>query len=222
MRLKQRGSNSDTSGMFLPAASAPDPAATRLRVLRLSLNTPILAIEGLPVGPARAAIALVQGPTRSFRLEVAIHSLRTDQVLFYAYEAAPEAGGLAASDFEAALSFAGGMGFLFEGDRIDGRDAVGGPDALRLWNDWVGKAAQPPRSEPQANEGGPPRRKAAQPPCSEPQANEGGPPRRKAAQPPRSEPQASGPFGRIPLTKFRYGARIREPMDREGRILCRV
>jgi hypothetical protein len=168
--------------MFLPVASAPDLAATRLRVLRLSLNTPVLAIEGLPMGPARAAIALVQGSTRSSRLEVAIHSLRTDQVMFYAYEAAPEAGGLAASDFDAALSFAGGMGFLFEGDRIDGCGAVGGPDALRLWTDWVAKAAQPP----------------------------GG------------EPQASVRFGRIPLTKFRYGARIREPMDQQGRILERV
>jgi UDP-N-acetylmuramate dehydrogenase len=55
----------------------------------------------------------------------------------------------------------------------------------------IGKAAQPPRSEPQASEGGPPQGKAAQPPRSEPQASEGGPPQGKAAQPPRSEPQAS-------------------------------
>ncbi len=42
-----------------------------------------------------------------------------------------------------------------------------------------GKAAEPPRSEPQANVGGPPQRQAAEPPRSEPQANVGGPPRRQ-------------------------------------------
>ncbi len=57
-----------------------------------------------------------------------------------------------------------------------------------------GKAAQPPRSEPQASEGGPPQSQAAQPPRSEPQASEGGPPQGQAAQPPRSEGGAS-PIG---------------------------
>jgi hypothetical protein len=126
--------------MFFSPASAPDPASTELRELRLSLNTPVLAVDDLPVGLARAAITLVQGPAGGPRLEVAIHSLRTDQVLFYAYDAA----GAAARDFDAALSFAGAMGFLFDEDEMSGS----GEAALQLWTDWVGKAAKPPRSEP--------------------------------------------------------------------------
>ncbi len=133
MKLKRRRSDSDISVMFFSCASAPDPASTELRELRLSLNTPVLAIDGLPVGPARAAITLVQGPAGGPRLEVAIHSLRTDQVLFYAYGAASAA----ARDFDAALSFAGAMGFLFDEDEIAGSGQV----ALQLWTDWVGKAA---------------------------------------------------------------------------------
>jgi hypothetical protein len=144
MKLKRRRSDPDTSVMFFSAASAPDPASTELRELRLSLNTPVLAVDGLPVGPARAAITLVQGPTGGPRLEVAIHSLRTDQVLFYAYGAASAA----ARDVDAALSFAGGMGFLFDEDEFAGSGEAG----LQLWTDWVGKAAQPPRSEPPASE----------------------------------------------------------------------
>ena len=134
--------------MLFSPASAPDPASTVLRELRLSLNTPVLAVDGLPVGPARAAITLVQGPVGGPRLEVAIHSLRTDQVLFYAYGAA----GAEARDFDAALSFAGAMGFLFDEDEIAGSGEAGRQVALQLWTDWVGKAAQPPRSEPQASD----------------------------------------------------------------------
>ena len=168
--------------MLFSAASAPDPASTELRELRLSLNTPVLAVDGLPVGPARAAITLVQGPAGGPRLEVAIHSLRTDQVLFYAYGAA----GAGARDFDAALSFAGAMGFLFDDDEIAGSGDAG----RQLWTQWVGKAA--------------PRGGAA---AAQRAAGE-----RSRIDEPRREPQASEtPFEPILLTKFRWGALFTEP-----------
>jgi hypothetical protein len=141
MRLKRRRSGSDTSGVFVSAESASDRASLALRALRLSLNTPVLAIEGLPVGPARAAIAWVQGADGGARVEVAVHSLRTDQVRFFVYPGAPGAGGGPARDFEAALSFAGAMGFLFDGDDLDGAGEPPDPDALRVWSDWLGRAS---------------------------------------------------------------------------------
>jgi hypothetical protein len=141
MKLKRRRSGSDTSGMFVSAESASDRASLALRALRLSLNTPVLEVEGLPVGPARAAIAWVEAADGAPRVEVAVHSLRTDQVLFFVYPAAPGAEGDPARDFEAALSFAGGMGFLFDGEDLDGTREPAGPDALRVWTEWLGKAS---------------------------------------------------------------------------------
>ena len=183
--------------MLFSPASAPDPASTELRELRLSLNTPVLAVDGLPVGPARAAITLVQGPAGGPRLEVAIHSLRTDQVLFYAYGAA----GAEARDFDAALSFAGAMGFLFDEDEIAGSGEAGRQVALQLWTDWVGKAA------PQGGAA------AAQRAAGE----------RSRIDEPRGEPQASeAPFEPILLTKFRWGAPLAEPGDWQGPLPGRV
>ncbi len=182
--------------MLFSAASAPDPASTELRELRLSLNTPVLAVDGLPVGPARAAITIVQGPAGGPRLEVAIHSLRTDQVLFYAYGAA----GAAARDFDAALSFAGAMDFLFDEDEIAGSGDAGRQAALQLWTDWVGKAAQPPRSEPA-------RPKAAQ---------------RGAAERSSQEQASEAPFEPILLTKFRWGTPLAEPGGWQGPLPGRV
>ncbi len=183
--------------MLFSAASAPDPASNELRELRLSLNTPVLAVDGLPVGPARAAITLVQGPAGAPRLEVAIHSLRTDQVLFYAYGAA----GAEARDFDAALSFAGAMGFLFDEDDIAGSGEAGRQAALRLWTDWVDKAV------PQGGVA------AAQRAAGE----------RSRVDEPRSEPQASeAPFAPILLTKFRWGAPLAEPGDWQGPLPGRV
>jgi hypothetical protein len=211
MKLKRRRSDSDTSVMFFSAASAPDPASTELRELRLSMNTPVLAVDGLPVGPARAAITLVQGPAGGPRLEVAIHSLRTDEVLFYAYGAASAA----ARDLDAALSFAGAMGFLFDEDEITGNGEAG----LQLWTDWVGKAAQPPRSEPQAT--GDREGKAAQPPRSEAEPSE------DRRDEPRSEPRSQeqpSEAGTEPilLTKFRWGAQLAEPGGWQGPLPGRV
>jgi hypothetical protein len=48
--------------MFSTCLAEPHAAGTRLRALRLSLNTPVVAIEALPVGPAAAGIALHRGP----------------------------------------------------------------------------------------------------------------------------------------------------------------
>jgi len=177
--------------MVFSAASAPDPASTELRELRLSLNTPVLAVDDLPVGLARAAIALVQGPVGGPRLEVAIHSLRTDQVLFYAHDAA----GAAARDFDAALSFAGAMGFLFDEDEMAGSGEDGRQAALQLWTDWVGKAV------PQG--GAAAARRAAG--------------ERSRIDEPRSEPSPSeARFEPILLTKFRWGAPLAEPGDGQG------
>jgi hypothetical protein len=177
--------------MVFSAASAPDPASTELRELRLSLNTPVLAIDDLPVGLARALIAVVEGPAGGPRLEVAIHSLRSDQVLFYACDGAGAAG----PDFDAALSFAGVMGFLFDEDEMAGSDEARRQAALQLWTDWVGKAV------PQGGEA------AAQRAAGERSRNDE----------PRSDlPASEARIEPILLSKFRWDTPLTELGDGQG------
>jgi hypothetical protein len=112
----------------------------QLRALHLSLNTPVIAISELPVGPARAGIAVCEDPTGAFGLEIAIRALRTGQVIAYAPAAEPFEPGDAALD--AALAFAEGMGFLFDDDEL-ASPGRGPAQAAALWSELVEEGPQP-------------------------------------------------------------------------------
>jgi hypothetical protein len=126
--------------------------AERFRVLHLSLNTPVVAIDELPVGPARAGIALCEDPEGTFRLAIAVRSLRTGQMISYAPDEELEGGQDSAVAIDGALSFAEGMGFLFDEDEIAARGDDGRGEAAALWRALVGDvyepAAEPAASEP--------------------------------------------------------------------------
>jgi hypothetical protein len=124
----------------------------RLRVLHLSLNTPIVAIDEFPVGPARAGIALCEDPEGAIRLEIAVRSLRTGQMIFYAPDEEFDGERNAVVAIDAALSFAEGMGFLFDEDEIAARGDDGRREAAARWRNLVENvselAAEPAASEP--------------------------------------------------------------------------
>ena len=112
-------------------------------MLRLSLNTPVVAIEQLPVGPAAAGIALHQAPAgRS--LVLAIRAVRTGQMLFFVPDTDWQAQHGPELALEAALSFAESMGFLFDDDAA--RD-----DGARKWTEFLAEAA-PEVSGPEVSE----------------------------------------------------------------------
>jgi hypothetical protein len=87
--------------MIVSAAGPLASAAEALHALYVSLNSPVIAVDGLPVGPAAAAIA-VHGPGTT----LLIRSVRTGTIAYF--HAEPRAG------LEAALSHAEGLGFLFD------------------------------------------------------------------------------------------------------------
>ena len=99
------------------ARSTPARPAIELRSLRRSLNTPVLAIAELPVGPGTAAIAAHVDPGDGLpRYTLAVRCERNRQVVFFSVreeDLGPTESSVAA---EAALSLAEGMGFLFEED----------------------------------------------------------------------------------------------------------
>ena len=123
--------------MNFSARSAPPRPAIELRSVRRSLNTPVLAISELPVGPGSAAIAAHVDPRDGLsRYTLAVRCERSREVVFFA--AREEELGLSDPSLaaEAALSLAEGMGFLFEEDL----PPISGDAAASIWGAFVESA----------------------------------------------------------------------------------
>lgn len=123
--------------MFAALPSLSPLPGGKLERLRLSLNTPVVALENLPVGPAAAGVALHRGAERA-RLTLAVRSTRSGQALFFHPDGwgDDEPADLAV---DAALSFAEGMGFLFDEDLVQrGLDPA---QAARVWADFLEESA---------------------------------------------------------------------------------
>lgn len=131
--------------MFSVTSNAGPAGQGTLRAVRLSLNTPVVAIAELPVGPASAGLALLEGPEGRCSC-LAVRSVRSGQVVVFGPDEGWNAAAGAPLGLEAALSFAEGMGFLFEEDLV----AAGDPEeAARRWAELLVGAAPPGASEPE-------------------------------------------------------------------------
>jgi hypothetical protein len=134
--------------VFFPRNQPLQVAPAHVRGLRLSLNTPVVATEDLPIGPARAAILIHDEPGRGETVSIGIRSLRAERFAIYGID--PEASGETTFDvaLDAALTFAESMGFLFDEDELG---AGGAPDRTRcfgLWKDLLGDNLERPAGEP--------------------------------------------------------------------------
>jgi hypothetical protein len=130
--------------MYFCRQPPPECGFAALRSLHLSLNTPVVAIEDLAVGPASAAIALAQAPGEGRALMLALRSARTGQLACFAPDEALEDDASAQIALDGALSFAESMGFLFDDDAIPELGANGPRDAAATWNELLGLEAPPP------------------------------------------------------------------------------
>jgi len=111
------------TGMIVSAAGPLDPAPGGVRALYVALNHPVVTVEGLPVGPASAAIALHDGGAT-----LMIRSSRSRSVAYLhaAPLADPRLGAAAAFDH------AEGLGFLFDEELpLDGGECRDG------WPAWL-------------------------------------------------------------------------------------
>jgi len=123
---------------FCPKPAGDESVAARMRALHLSLNTPVVALDDFPVGPARAGVVLSEAFDGRMQLEIAVRSVRTGQLRCYCGDEQIAAGTATAPAVEAALLFAEGMGFLFDEDEVATRGAEGERDAAALWRELVG------------------------------------------------------------------------------------
>jgi hypothetical protein len=134
--------------VFFPRTTPLSVAPVHVQGLRLSLNTPVVATEELPIGPARAAILVHEEPGRSGpTVTIGIRSLRADRVALYGTDADAESGALEVA-VDAALSFAESMGFLFDEDELADGGAQAKTRALGLWRDLLGDDAGEPARAP--------------------------------------------------------------------------
>jgi hypothetical protein len=133
--------------MYFCRQPPPERGVGALRSLHVSLNTPIVAIEDLAVGPARAAIALE--PERGGRsvLVLALRSARTGQLACFAPDEALDSEANAQVALDGALSFAESMGFLFDDDALVELGADGPRAAAATWNELLGLEAPAPAAD---------------------------------------------------------------------------
>jgi hypothetical protein len=135
---------------FLRRTRPLELTAGRMRALRLSLNTPVVATQELPVGPARAAIAIHAEPRGGLGVTVGVRSLASGSFVLYGLEGAVPPGAVQEA-LDSALSFAEGMGFLFD-DELVGNDTASQEKALVRWHEAIGAAegmaAAVPEPEP--------------------------------------------------------------------------
>jgi len=148
--LKPRASATDEPGMFRRQAAAAPLEASRLQRLCLSLNAPVLHLDELPVGPARAGIAVYADAEGGLGLAIGLRASEGGAVARYGY--AGDARDFRDADhaLDAALTFAERLGFLFDEDVVAraGRD-----DALRQWAGLLGeRGGEPPPPAPLGSE----------------------------------------------------------------------
>jgi hypothetical protein len=128
--------------MFFLRREKPLELAEGLLGLRLSLNAPVVATPDLPVGPAGAAIVVHQELDGRANVTVAVRSLKGGELVLYSLDGDLRGESAVAVAADAALSFAEGMGFLFDEDALAGADAGAGARALGLWREFVGEAEE--------------------------------------------------------------------------------
>ncbi len=129
--------------MLSNASSEFEPNAVELVSLCCSLNSPVVSIPELPVGPASAAIAIHTDAVRGSQITVAVQCRRTADVVLF--RACGESSDIAGVSEHAALLWAEGLGFLFDEDLCAhpvNETGVRNELANQIWREFV-RESQP-------------------------------------------------------------------------------
>lgn len=156
--LKNPGPGADGDGMFRRLSEPLPLSEASLLALRPALNTPVLNVGFLPVGPARAAIIAFGEEWGGIGLALGIRSLESRQVVVFRNQESIEPDVAIATALEPILSEAERMGFLFDEDMFASTgDVTGRVQAMALWGRLMGELELPPApravaAEPAARE----------------------------------------------------------------------
>ncbi len=119
--------------MFMPTSEDARVPESAMVAFCTTLNTPVVNVDGLATGPARAGILLSAGEYGDLELWVRVCLISSDEGLTFKFQGDPTELGDHAAALDAALSFSEGMGFLFEEDMIGGAGAAAAGRAHRVW-----------------------------------------------------------------------------------------
>lgn len=113
----------------MPGCHAPTLSKDGVYALCMSLNSPVVHSDRLPLGPTRAAIACHAGSAGP-ALTVILRSQDGEQTLVFGWEGSLGGTGKPAANLALAMSFAESLGFLFDEDLV----AAGDPaEAVARW-----------------------------------------------------------------------------------------
>ena len=110
-----------------------------LLALRPALNTPVLNVGFLPVGPARAALVVFAEEYGAIGIAFGIRSVEGRQVAVLRNQETIEETAALSEALEPALAEAERMGFLFDEDMLAESTAVARTAAARLWAELMGE-----------------------------------------------------------------------------------
>ncbi len=139
MSLKNTGGRADAVPMFSASSRSLPLSEACLLSLCASLNAPVVRLDGLPTGPARAALVVYAEQYADLGIAVAVRSLEGGEVVLMRHREAlpPETGREAA--LEIAVDYAESLGFVFDQDMIGAGGSLGAKTAaLEHWQRLVG------------------------------------------------------------------------------------
>lgn len=195
--------------MFFPKDPIARLDPLRLLAVRFSLNSPMVEVENLPSGPARAAIVVYRDEDEEHALQIWVRGESPEPLVAYGLAGELERGREIETAVDAALTFAEGMGFLFEDELLRGGEDDRRTASRRLAQF---RGIEPPPEPVRVSAPQPARQPAkAARPASKPTAEAAPPlsrpPQAAAAKRPTTSgveaPTGLAPPAEMPLTKFR-------------------
>lgn len=127
--------------MFVVCEELPALSQDALQGLCVSLNSPVVHSDDLPLGPARAAIAL-HGRASELRLTLAVRSLDSATLALFEYDGELSQTDAPRQNIALAMSFGESLGFLFDEELIPSDESLA-REALERWCELVGEGPVP-------------------------------------------------------------------------------
>lgn len=129
--------------MFMPCSDQAAVPESAILACCPALNSPVVNVEALDVGSARAAILLSADEYGELTLRVRVQMVSSRAGVTYRYQGNAADFGNANAALEAALSFSEGMGFLFDEDVMRDGTASSRRRAFKLWNSMLDAENKP-------------------------------------------------------------------------------